>query len=776
MAPEVERRALAMVERIAANPGNARLEERLLRREPESVRARVAALLRQMDGGRSLLPTELPGVEISDDGWVPERIGAYRLSARLGRGGMGEVWRAERDDGLYQQAVAIKLLQPGVRLRGGAAFEAERRLLARLEHTHIARLLDGGVTDTGVPWLMTEFVAGVPLDEAATGLAARDKVALFRQVAEAVQFAHAKRVVHGDIKPANILVDNRRAKLLDFGIGALIGGDSPHAAAGAMTQGFASPERVAGEGVSVADDVYALGRTLALLLGDTPDADLGAIARQATAPANTDRYGSAAELIADLDRWREKLPVKARASTPRYRAGKFLERHWKGVGMATAAMLLLAGTASVATFASIAAERQRAKAEARFDEVRQLARYQLFDLYERLRAAPGTVAIRADLAAKSAAYLDRLRALPNPPPGLARETAAGYRRLARVQGAAGTASLGRPVAALRSLAIAEQLLRQIVADNPRDAGALEELGWTQVDRWTFESNAADANRALSDQAAHSFSAALAIEPARVGAQLGLLAVERQRAFSLVSDDQPGKAVPIANAALAALERLPPDSKYAEDRALLRIGLLMRLADAHYYTEDVAGALVLYRRVEALIEQHLRNQGDAPDWLSRLGEAEWNISAATAETNGDLVAAQAAAAKGIAAYRRILAFGPDDQAEKGVFILYGQEALNYDQAGRHADAVAMSQQSVAIRETRYRRAPGDPTRRRDLAISLVLHAELLTKAGRRAQACSTARSVMKLWQRMDADKQLGARDRRVQLPRAQKTLATTCGAG
>jgi len=208
----------------------------------------------------------------------PERVGPYRLIREIGRGGMGAVFLAERDDDQYRRQVAVKIVAstavPGLMAR----FVAERQILASLDHPHIARLYDGGTTVDGIPYLVMEYVDGQRIDEFCDGrrLSVTARLALFDKVCEAVQFAHQKLVVHRDLKPANVLVtEDGTVKLLDFGVAKLLeegaggsGEASPLTSLGAraMTPEYASPEQLRGDPISTATDVYALGLLLYELL------------------------------------------------------------------------------------------------------------------------------------------------------------------------------------------------------------------------------------------------------------------------------------------------------------------------------------------------------------------------------------------------------------------------------------------------------------------------------------------------------------------------------
>jgi non-specific serine/threonine protein kinase/serine/threonine-protein kinase len=209
--------------------------------------------------------------------WIGRHLGPYELLEQIGEGGMGTVYRAVRADGMYDKQVAIKIIRGGLSTDFFASrFRNERQILAGLEHPNIARLLDGGVTEEGMPYVVLEFVAGVPIDEycALDDLSIADRLRLFRTVCSAVQHAHRNLVVHRDLKPGNILVtQDGMPKLLDFGIAKIL--DAQHEEAGGdrtltvmriMTPDFASPEQVRGDPITTSSDVYSLGVILYLLL------------------------------------------------------------------------------------------------------------------------------------------------------------------------------------------------------------------------------------------------------------------------------------------------------------------------------------------------------------------------------------------------------------------------------------------------------------------------------------------------------------------------------
>jgi serine/threonine-protein kinase len=221
------------------------------------------------------------GDAYTDNSLAGTVIGKYKIEELISHGGMGTVYLAERNDGMYEQKVALKVLRRGMDTPSNISrFEQERNILAGLSHPNIARLLDGGMTSFGLPYLVMEFVDGLPIDEYCDRqhLSIRERITLFKTICEAVQFAHNSMIIHRDLKPDNIFVDrNGTIKILDFGIAKLLQDDanqSSHLTQNTqqvLTPSCASPEQVAGESVTAATDTYALGSLLyRMLAGTTP--------------------------------------------------------------------------------------------------------------------------------------------------------------------------------------------------------------------------------------------------------------------------------------------------------------------------------------------------------------------------------------------------------------------------------------------------------------------------------------------------------------------------
>jgi len=773
---EVERRALALLEELLDNPDDDAFAQTLLSGESEAVRTRVSALQAAMTRASILLPTELPdGASAHGGADIPAQIGAFRLVRRLGYGGMGGVWLGERADGLYDQKVAIKFIRAGLVDLAGEAFLAERRILARLEHPNIARLIDGGVTGEGTPYLVMEYVDGLPIDEAVQGQSLAARVKLFVKAADAVQFAHARLVVHADLKPSNIFVDGQgRVKLLDFGISRLLEGDDHAHGALPMTKAYASPARLAGVAPAIADDVYALGIILGDLVATGGDKDLKAVAAMARHEDEAARYGSVAALIADLDRWRDQLPVAAREPTLAYRAHRFMRRHFVGVLLTAAALAALSVLAAVAMFNAVRAENNRARAEQRFDEVRQLSKFMLYDLYDELARQPGTVVKREEIARTSANYLARLNLSAETSPALRLDAARSYRRLAAIQGLSGTSSLGHPDDALRSLERAEVLVMQ-----DKDAGSLRadflvERGWVHLDRWLLQpDNAASAKE--NRQARAYFDQAHALVPSNVDVALGLLVTAKNDAYDAIwsRDDAPG-AISIATQALTQVKRRAWPGALADVAAKLRIELLSILGEAYYQTGSLDDALAAYRESATVIDQLIAREGPMPNLIILKGQNAFDLSGTMGDMPGRGLEALGIAQQGEAVLKAMLAQGPDAAAEKKLLVLYGQEALLLSDQGRKADALVPSSASVALREKRLAASPADPQRMRDLAIGLGSHVDRLGDDGRRGEACLAARRTAAIWGQITALKHLGALDARKNVPKSAERVKTYCG--
>ncbi|MBK8283409.1 MAG: serine/threonine protein kinase [Ahniella sp.] len=416
-----EREALAWFDRLVELDAETRAAELAnLRAQNEALATQVALMLDRdvepsgpLDRGLSALHlAEASPPKVIKAG---DQIGGFTLGHPLGRGGMGEVWLAERVKQGFGQRVALKVLHAGlVHPDLNRRFLQECRILAQLSHPRIAGFIDGGVSDEGRPWYAMAFVEGEPLNTfvARTRPDVRARIRLLVEIAEPLAHAQAQLIVHRDLKPSNILVDAEgHAHLLDFGIAKLLdaeGFDSAETATGlrALSPAYAAPEQVLGERISTATDVYSLGLILyELLTGRLPhdrrgarlellaeqvrresfeppsqllrkhddgdaslvraiDADLDTIAMKATQADPNRRYQNAQQFGEDLTRWLEGRPILAQADTATYRLRKFVFRHRLAVGSAAVTLLALILGLATALWQANEARQARARAEA----------------------------------------------------------------------------------------------------------------------------------------------------------------------------------------------------------------------------------------------------------------------------------------------------------------------------------------------------------------------------------------------------------------------------
>jgi serine/threonine protein kinase len=459
-----------------------------------------------------------------------QTIGHYKISKLIGTGGMGAVYLAQRADQQYEKRVAIKLLKRGMDTDSVLRhFRNERQILASFDHPNIARLLDGGATESGLPYFVMEYVEGLPIDAycESQGLSIIERLNLFRHVCAAVIYAHRHTVIHRDIKPSNILLTNDGVpKLLDFGIAKILQpGDWAQPLATMtglrlMTPEYASPEQIRGQPVTTATDVYSLGVVLfQLLTGQKPyrlktrtteeisraiteeeplrpssvvakrdgnskleirnskslKGDLDNIVLMALRKEPERRYQSVEQFSEDIRRHLEALPVLARKDTLAYRSSKFVRRNKAATAAAVLVFLTLLGgiiattwQAHRATVQEAIARAEKNRAERRFNDVRQLAHSVLFDYHDAIKNLAGATPVRERLVKDALTYLDSLAKESAGDPTLQRELAAAYERVGDVRGEAFSASLGDRAGAIESYSKALRIREAVAAAAPGD--------------------------------------------------------------------------------------------------------------------------------------------------------------------------------------------------------------------------------------------------------------------------------------------------------------------
>jgi eukaryotic-like serine/threonine-protein kinase len=549
--PEVER--AAFVEQ-ACGGNTALLEE-------------VRSLLAWHKGSTGFLET--PAARLPDTsaatttaiGLIGKSIGAWRILDVVGSGGMGVVYRAERADAAFRRHAALKVVRPGPDSpQIIERFRLERETLAALDHPNIARLMDGGTTPDGQPFLVMELVDGEPIDRYCDErrLSIDERLDLFRKVCAGVQYAHENLVVHRDIKPDNILVTKDGVpKLLDFGVAKILSRDAalpedPAAtsATWAMTPDYASPERVSGRPSTTATDVYSLGVLLHVLLtgarpytltGTTPAAiekqlleftlippseravsspdseeraarrglnslklarrltgDLDAIILRALGRLPASRYSSVEQLAEDVARHRANYPVHARGRTAGYATRLFMRRHRAAIAVAALlAVVIIGGIAAVLWQAAAAADARR-RAERRFNDVRALAGSFIFDVYDAIDDVPGTTPARTLIVQRAVQYLESLANEAAGDAGLQRELAQAFVRVGDVQGNPTRPNVGDPTGAITSYQRAIALAEAVQAQAPGDTAAIRTVALAHRQRGDVLALTGDKEKALTD--------------------------------------------------------------------------------------------------------------------------------------------------------------------------------------------------------------------------------------------------------------------------------------
>ena len=680
-----------------------------------------------------------------DEALLGVRLGPYVVDRRIGRGGMGVVYLGTRFEADFEQRVAIKVIARGTDTDAVARrFRTERRILAGLRHPNIARLLDGGTTPDGRPYLVLEHIQGERIDAYCDRLAlpVEARLRLVRAVCLGVHAAHRALVVHRDIKPANVLVDAEGTpKLLDFGIAKLLSAEGDSEAsewtrtARPHTPGYASPEQVAGQNVTTASDVFSLGMLLyRLLTGHLPttgptatmtrpsesvdrgaeglpgipaerlrrrlEGDLDQVVLKAVHPEPERRYASADQLAFDIDRHLASQPVLARPDTVAYRARKFVARHRAGVVLGVAALVLVGVASTSAVVAARRAERERARAEKRFAEVRELANAFLFDFHDKIANLAGSTPAREMVVQKALVYLRRLAGEAASDPALLLELVRAYRRVGDVQGMPFEWSLGRSEDALASYAEALALLDRLPAAEGQKPEALRE-------------RAAVLEGTGSLQGAHG-------DPA------GAVARHRE-----------------ARAVLSRLRESAPDldlkSEFQTNSLDTGDGLweLGRLAESRAEYERALVLVKTWAQADPNDTRYLHWEGVL---VQRLGDAlglmgQWEDALPYQERSLELDLALAR-------------LKPDDGTkQRDLGTDYVRLGVALRALARHAEAEAAHARARDLREKLYAQDPSNDMSGWDAAESRVLHAVAWSEAGGGALAQAELESGLALYKRL-----------------------------
>ena len=693
------------------------------------------------------------------------RIGAYRIEAEIAHGGMGTVYRAVRADDEYQKRVAIKLMDRGTLSRRGAElFRHERQILARLEHPNIARLLDGGTSEDGSPYLVMEYVEGQAITHYCDvhRLTVEDRLRLLQKVCSAVHFAHQNLIVHRDIKPANILVTAEGdPKLLDFGIAKTLGSNSTEIQTrtfGAMTPAYASPEQLNGYAITTATDVYSLGLVLyELLVGryayerfssparrqqaileDDPERPSQAVLRESVEPEQSSsaqqvgalrqlpveklakrlagdlesivakavhkqpeqRYSSMAQFSEDISRHLSGKTVIAHQDTFLYRTAKFVRRHKLPIAAASLAFVMIVAGMLMIVRAERKAKAQQEIAERRFADLRSLANSLVFEVHDAIKDLPGATPARKLVVSKALQYLDRLSRDAGNDLDLQRELATAYQKVGDVQGGSEDANLGDSGGALDSYRKALRIRESLARARPDDVQLQRELAAGYAQVGGTEP---DDRQGLAD-----VNKSVEILK-KVAAEREDPSVLNQLAgayYMLASfQSERGDGSNIDGSLSNHLEALRiRQSIRTTDRAL-NMNIQIRLPGDY-------GAIAQLYRIRGEFNRALENQRTAVALVSKLSQA-----------------------------------APDNQITKnylGKGYLY--LALIYEDQGNRLAAIAAYKKSAAIYETIRKNDPLNEVAQQDLAFLNSHLGELEVEAGATRQGFEHLRDALRTWDR------------------------------
>ena len=484
---DIEIRALALFERALQYPAEQRtafIESEL--GEDENLKVRVEALLIGDAQNDSVILTGQAIFEGAEEDLSNAEIGSYRITELIGKGGMGAVYKAERRTGDFNHDVAIKLIRPGALSEPLVdRFARERQTLADFSHPNIARLFDGGTKDDGAPYIIMEYIDGLPIIEWAgqNQLDIKARLGLFKDACTAVGYAHQNLIVHRDITPTNVLVtQDGIVKLIDFGIAKpnrkdALSTEASHSLADlSFTSGFAAPERSKGGIANTLSDIYSLGKLLEALLADmTIPSELQAIIDKATQIDMNNRYISVDATIADLERYNTGHVVQAHNAGAFYPVRKFINRNKLTVSLATFAITGLIGGLIVTTSLYKQTKFAQEAAEARFSEARELNKKILFDIYPDLTKITGAFEIRQNLANVLRDFTADLADDPFASDEILLDVGVSKTQLADLYGGIGIPNLGDADEAIRLLEEAVETLNILVSRSPKNGEAFEKM-------------------------------------------------------------------------------------------------------------------------------------------------------------------------------------------------------------------------------------------------------------------------------------------------------------
>ena len=618
---------------------------------------------------------------------LPKRAGPYRILREIGRGGMGVVCLAKRDDGEYDRLVALKLIRSGVhRAKFAKLFWRERQILAQLDHPNIARLLDGGTTEDGQPYYAMEFVEGEPLDKYCQrhSLGLREKLELFISICSAVSYAHRNLIIHRDLKPRNVLVtQDRIPKLLDFGVaGILADGARLETTTGIpLTPFYASPEQIRSEPLTVATDIYSLGVLLYELLSgrhpyghrenaaaafraileeapialrqgskDIPE-DLENIVMMAIRKEPERRYATVDACCQDIRGFLDGFPVHAAPDTFSYRFGKFARRNRWAVLAASIALIGMTASGMIVW-------QEKQQAEMRFQQVRRLAHSVVFELHDAIQDLPGSSQARELLITRGLEYLNALAQNRGDDPALTFELAQAYMKIGAAQGDLEQANVGAPKDAIASYGKARALLIDLRKRDPANRDVERSLALVDNDIAVLSPRARLGDVFEIRREAISLFEDMARTSTGTAGLKDLALAHFYLAFAETEQHRFKEALPIWKQALAEYERLRVLQNNSAEAARNVALAEKRIGSVYYALDDYPDSIEHDRKAAEIDEARLAAQPQNPtasmDLSFDLVELGWSLH----ELRDERQAADALN-RAIALRRQVAAADPHD---------------------------------------------------------------------------------------------------------------------
>ncbi|MDQ3180693.1 MAG: serine/threonine-protein kinase [Acidobacteriota bacterium] len=755
------------------------------------------------------------------DGWLGKTVGHYEIHDKIGAGGMGAVYLATRSDGQFEKRVAVKIIKRGMDSEAILKrFLRERQILANLEHPHISRLLDAGMTDDGLPFLVMEYVEGVSIDAYCrdNDLAINQRLELFQKVCAAVAYAHRNLIVHRDLKPSNILVaQDGTPKLLDFGIAKLLdtNGESEtltNADLRLLTPEYASPEQVRGEIITTASDVYSLGVILyELLTGTSPyllssrnikeliravceteptkpsDAAMSPASKDKSQKQTNDnrqttpekqkakivnrkinfqslrgdidnivlkalqkqvsrRYSSVEKFAEDIRRYLVGLPVSARKDSFGYLAQKFVQRHRPAVFAALLLVLILCGGIAATLWQAKIAQSERAKAERRFETLRQSSKSMVSEIHGAMMNLPGSLAARQLLLQRGIEQLDALALDAENNPQLQLDLAVAYQNIGYLPD--------------KTLAERTELFNKaigfyekVLAADAKNIEARKGLAMSRVNLADFARArgeieiAAEYNRA----AIPLLESVVADEPDKLTHKTELWNVYYNAALTLNQNGKAAESLAICRRMLPIADELkeknPTDTS---DNQFRRPYLTRSLAGGNLaylgsYDEAIA-------EIQAALDENEKARAARPEnMMARLDEYAFNRRLAIAlEQSGRRELSLAAMRKSIGIIEEITKTSPKDKSYQSglarTHTIFGQMLAR---AGNFDEAIVNFRRSIELNETILALDAQAKQSKADLATGYGALGDALARKGQIADGLTNEQKSLQLFDELAA---------------------------